>query len=275
MPPTLTFPRPTGKVYLVGAGPGDPDLLTVKALRVLRHADVVLHDRLVSDEILALIGPATERVFVGKSSGHHSVPQEEISHRLVRLALQGRTVCRLKGGDPFVFGRGGEELTALATAGIAYEVVPGVTAAVGCGAYAGIPLTHRDHAQSVTFVTGHRKRDQSLDLNWAALAGTGQTVVFYMGLQNLPRIVEELLRHGASGTLPIALVANGTMLAQQTLVSRLGDVLGDAREFVETGPTLIIVGEVVGLREQLAWFGGAFPEILQDCSEVATGGGRR
>jgi len=242
-----------GQVCLVGAGPGDPELLTVKAWRRLCEADVVLHDRLVSDEILAL-APSTARLFyVGKARSDHSVPQEGINQALVDWARQGKRVVRLKGGDPFIFGRGGEELEALVAEGIVVEVVPGITAASGCSAYAGIPLTHRDHAQSVRFITGHLK-DGGCALDWSALATPGQTLVFYMGLGSLAVISAELRRHGLCGDTPVALVEQGTTARQRVHVSTLTNLpeLND-RDIIRP-PTLIIVGSVVSLHDQLAWF---------------------
>ncbi|WP_163649316.1 uroporphyrinogen-III C-methyltransferase [Modicisalibacter sp. 'Wilcox'] len=247
------FPR--GQVCLVGAGPGDPELLTLKALKRLQTADVVLHDRLVSDEILALIPPHTQRLYVGKARSRHSVPQSGINQALVDWARRGRRVVRLKGGDPFIFGRGGEELESLAQAGIDFEVVPGITAASGCAAYAGIPLTHRDHAQSVRFVTGHLKNG-SCDLDWPALAREGQTLVFYMGLGSLEVIRRELQAHGLAAETPLALIEQGTTARQHVHVGTLSAwPAGFDHERIRP-PTLIVVGSVVALHEQLAWFDG-------------------
>ncbi len=241
-------------VYLVGAGPGDPDLLTVRALRLLQQADVVLYDRLVAPEIVSLASSAAELLYVGKSSGRHPVPQGEINHRLAELALAGKQVVRLKGGDPFIFGRGGEEIDSLLAAGVAFEVVPGVTAASGCAAYAGIPLTHRKHAQSCTFVTGHRQANGELGLDFERLARPGQTVVFYMGLGGLPDLVAGLCRHGAPDTRPVALVQQGTTASQRVVIGTLGDIVERGEEAKLAPPTLIIIGDVVRLRERLAWF---------------------
>ncbi len=248
------FPR--GQVCLVGAGPGDPELLTLKALKRLQVAEVILHDRLVSAEILALANPRAQRLYVGKARSQHSLPQEGINQALVEWARQGKRVVRLKGGDPFIFGRGGEELETLARAGIDFEVVPGVTAAAGCGAYAGIPLTHRDHAQSVRFVTGHLKNG-SCDLDWPTLARPGQTLVFYMGLGSLDVIRRELRAHGLPGETPLALIEQGTTARQRVHVGTLAGLPASLERDSVQPPTLIIVGSVVSLHERLAWFDDA------------------
>ena len=250
---SLERPRP-GRVFLVGAGPGDPELLTIKALRLIGEADVVLYDRLVSDAIMDLVRSDAEKIHVGKARANHSVPQDTINQMLVEHALKGRTVVRLKGGDPFIFGRGGEEIETLSEAGIGFEVVPGITAASGCSAYAGIPLTHRDHAQSVRFVTGHLK-DNTANLPWDELVHKQQTLVFYMGLMGLPIISEQLIAHGMSPDTPIALVSRGTLPGQEVVAGNLANIVKRVSEQQVKAPTLLIVGDVVRLRNKLAWLG--------------------
>jgi len=243
-----------GEVYLVGAGPGDPDLLTLKALRLMYAADVVLYDRLVSPEIMKRVRPDADRIFVGKEAKNHPVPQEEINDLLVRLTREGKKVLRLKGGDPFIFGRGGEEIDRLAAAGLPFQVVPGVTAASGCAAYAGIPLTHRDYSQSVRFVTGHMKNDQP-DLDWPVLAKEDQTLVIYMGLITLAVICEQLQACGMSGAMPVGIVEQGTMPQQRVVTGTLQDIAGKVEAASIKAPAIIIIGKVVKLHRELAWFG--------------------
>ncbi|MEE7563546.1 uroporphyrinogen-III C-methyltransferase [Vibrio cholerae] len=241
-----------GEVALVGAGPGDPELLTVKALSYLQQADVVLYDYLVSDEIMALIPSETIIVCVGKRAGHHSVPQEKTNQLLVDFARQGYRVVRIKGGDPFMFGRGGEELEVLFEAGVKFQVVPGITAAAGATAYAGIPLTHRDYAQSALFVTGHLKA-QAEDLDWSTLARGKQTLVIYMGLSNAAAIAEQLQLHGRQASTPVAIIERGTQVNQQVLIGTLQTLPSLASQ--AQSPALIVVGEVVALAAKLHWFG--------------------
>lgn len=242
-----------GEVYLVGAGPGDPDLLTFRALRLMQQADVVVYDRLVAEPVLNMTRRDARRIYVGKERNNHVMRQEEINRLLADLAKDGHRVLRLKGGDPFIFGRGGEEIDTLAAEGIPFQVIPGITAASGCACYAGIPLTHRDYAQSVTFVTGHLK-DGTMNLNWPQLAQPGQTVVFYMGLVGLPVIVRELTAQGVSPDMPVALVQQGTTHMQRVYCGTLANILEVVEQDPPKPPTLVIVGEVVRLRDKLSWF---------------------
>lgn len=245
--------RHQGEVYLVGAGPGDPDLLTFKALRLMQRADVVLYDRLVGEGILNLVRRDAERVYVGKVPEEHTLAQDEISRMLLRLAQEGKRVLRLKGGDPFIFGRGGEEIELLAEAGVPFQVVPGITAATGCAAYAGIPLTHRDHAQACVFVTGHTK-DGQLDLDLNALLQPRQTVAVYMGLAHLAELAHAFIEKGAAPSLPVALVDNGTRPNQRVLIGTLSTIAEKAVKAGVKGPAMVIVGSVVRLREKLDWY---------------------
>ena len=242
-----------GEVYLVGGGPGDPELLTLRALRLMQQADVVLYDRLVSDGVMELVRRDAERIYVGKRRSEHAMEQENINQLLVDLAKQGKRVLRLKGGDPFIFGRGGEEIELLAQNNIPFQVVPGITAASGCSAYAGIPLTHRDYAQSVRFVTGHLKSDNT-NLQWPELANPTQTLVFYMGLVGLKEICESLISHGRASTTPVALIEKGTTQEQRVLISDLASIADVVAANDVHAPTLFIVGEVVKLHDSLKWF---------------------
>ncbi|MDO6544211.1 uroporphyrinogen-III C-methyltransferase [Photobacterium sanguinicancri] len=261
----LNLQSTIGKVILVGAGPGDPDLLTVKALRMLQQADVVVYDRLVSNEILRLIPEKTNLIFVGKQAGNHCVPQDGINQILVEQALKGQVVVRLKGGDPFIFGRGGEELEALLPYDIPFEVVPGITAAAGCAAYAGIPLTHRDHAQSVQFVTGHLKSERE-QIDWSSLARSNNTLVFYMGLSQSGEIRRRLEANGMSPLTPAAIVERGTSNNQRVLPCSL-ETLEIIAAHAES-PALIIIGSVTQLAHKLSWFEPK--QSLQSCYSKMT-----
>ena len=248
----LEWKTPKGEVYLVGAGPGDPELLTLKALRLMQQADVVIYDRLVSPAIMELCRRDATKIYVGKARSNHAVPQEGINALLVEYASKGQRVCRLKGGDPFIFGRGGEEIQELFAAAVPFQVVPGITAASGCSAYAGIPLTHRDYAQSVRFLTGHLK-EGSPELPWDELVYQNQTLVLYMGLVGLEKICEKLIEHGQRPDMPVALISKGTTPEQKVLVGTLADIASKVEENHIQAPTLTIIGDVVSLREQLQW----------------------
>ncbi len=244
-----------GEVYLIGAGPGAADLLTFRALRLMQQADVVVYDHLVSPEIIDLARRDSEKIYVGKQRQKHTLAQESINTLLADLARSGKRVARLKGGDPFIFGRGGEEIETLMQQGIHFQVVPGVTAASGCAAYAGIPLTHRDHAQSVTFVTGHLK-DDSINLNWTQLAAPNQTIVVYMGLVGLEKICQSLIAHGSPENLPVALIQQGTTTTQRVITATLATLPEIIAKQAIMPPTLIIIGTVVALHNKLQWFNG-------------------
>jgi uroporphyrin-III C-methyltransferase len=243
-----------GKVYLIGAGPGDPELITVKGLRYLRAADVVLYDRLISTELLAETRPGTDLIFVGKEAGCHSLAQDEINALLIYHAHHKRMVVRLKGGDPFVFGRGGEEAQALVDANIPFEIIPGISSAIAVPAYAGIPVTHREYTSSVTIVTGHEGRSASPAVNWEALAALGGTLVILMGVKALPHFTQKLIAHGMDAQLPAAVIQEGTTPRQRVVTGTLATIAARALEEGLSTPALTIIGSVVTTREALAWY---------------------
>jgi uroporphyrin-III C-methyltransferase len=243
-----------GKVYLVGAGPGDPQLLTIKAVKVLKEADVVIYDRLVGEEILCLAPEGAEMIYVGKRTGKHEVPQDKITELIVEKAQSGGKIVRLKGGDPFIFGRGGEEAEALVEKGIEFEVVPGVSSSVAAPMYAGIPLTHRDYAASVAIITGHRAGDAEKVIDWVKIAIAVDTMVILMGVESLDSIVCKLLEGGVSADKPVAIVESGTYPKQRTLISTLGKIVKEADQKKIKPPAVIVIGEVANLGRKLAWF---------------------
>jgi len=243
-----------GKVYLVGAGPGNPKLLTLRALEVLQNADVIIYDRLVSEDILKLIPEKAEKIYVGKASGKHTLTQEEINNLMIEAAVKGKTVVRLKGGDPFIFGRGGEEAEALISKNIEFEVVPGVSSAFAAPAYAGIPLTHRAYASSVAIVTGSQAADASKKVNWGKIAGAVDTIVILMGLESIRNIVGNLIEGGLSPNTPAAIIEWGTTENQRTIIGRLATIAEDAEKASFKPPSVIVVGEVANLGRKLAWF---------------------
>lgn len=253
---------PLGKVYLVGAGPGDPDLLTFRALRLMQQADVVVYDRLVAPALVALCRKDADRIYVGKERDQHALKQDEINRLLIDLAQKGKRVLRLKGGDPFIFGRGGEEIDQLSESGINFQIVPGITAASGCAAYAGIPLTHRDHAQQCIFVTGHMK-DGKLTLPWTTLIQPQQTIVVYMGLHSLPEFTEKLIEFGLASTTPIAIIERGTTPQQRVIVSTVSQVVTAVTQAEISSPALAIVGDVVNLRKRYSWFESQIGRLTQ------------
>jgi uroporphyrin-III C-methyltransferase/precorrin-2 dehydrogenase/sirohydrochlorin ferrochelatase len=260
-----------GAVYLVGAGPGDPDLLTFRAMRLMQRADVVVYDRLIGSRILDLVRRDAERVYVGKMKNQHALPQDDISRLLVSLAREGKRVLRLKGGDPFIFGRGGEEIEMLASEDIPFQVVPGVTAASGCASYAGIPLTHRDHAQSCVFVTGHAKNGKP-DLDWAVLLQPKQTVAIYMGLAMLPELTQEFLARGAKLDTPVAVVDNGTRTNQKVVTGTIATIAEAVAASGIKGPAITFIGTVVTLRDKFAWFQPGDTAVPKFAAEMSKGG---
>ena len=262
--------EPEGEVYVVGAGPGDPELLTLKALQLMQQADVVVYDYLVSDEIMELVRRDADLICVGKRLGDHSVAQEDTNQMLVDLAQQGKKVCRIKGGDPFIYGRGGEEVQVLAANNVNYQIVPGITAAAGCSAYAGIPLTHRDHAQAIQFVTGHCKKEGQ-ELNWQSLAQKNQTLAIYMGVIKSPHIQAELLKHGREATTPVAIIENGTRKNQRVVTGQLDQLAQLIEQHQIISPALLIIGEVASLHDQLHWFGekAQISSFAQPLTDVA------
>ncbi|MBU0654982.1 MAG: uroporphyrinogen-III C-methyltransferase [Gammaproteobacteria bacterium] len=258
----------TACVYLVGAGPGDPELLTIRALRLIQQADAVVYDRLVSDEILALIPKGVARVYVGKEAGMHSLPQDQTNQLLVNLARKGHRVVRLKGGDPFLYGRGGEEALFLARHGIRFEIVPGITSASACATYAGIPLIHRGVANRVQFITGHCQADQPLELDWQGLADPNLTIAVYMGLANLPQIVAGLIAAGRHADTPIAIIENGTTSRQRQLVTTLAQATQAAVQGGFQSPVMIVIGEVATLANELHWFNTETTQQQQTATET-------
>lgn len=250
-----------GKIYLVGAGPGDPELLTLKAYRIINDADVVVYDRLVSQQVIDMIPAGASRIFVGKMPGRHHMVQNDINALLVNLAKSGHKVVRLKGGDPYVFGRGSEEALYSRKHGIPFEIVPGITSATACSAYAGIPLTHRGLANGVRFVTGHCQQDQPLQLNWQALADPDMTVVIYMGLANLEELSRNLVDHGLDRFTPVAIVERGTTPDQRRIITNLEKLVTTVHEKEVTSPALVIIGKVVDLADELDWFNSTEPEM--------------
>jgi uroporphyrin-III C-methyltransferase len=243
-----------GKVYLVGAGPGDPELITVKGLRCIQEADVILYDRLINDQLLSYAKPEADLIYCGKLPNYHTMKQETINSFLIKLAKKGKTVVRLKGGDPFIFGRGGEEAEALAKHNIEFEIVPGITSGIAAAAYAGIPVTHRDFSSSVAFITGHKQKGSNEDVKWETLAKGVDTLAIYMGISNLPYIREQLLKHGKAPTTPAAVIQWGTLAEQKTVTATLDTIVEVVKRHRIENPSMIIIGEVVALRQKIQWF---------------------